>query len=52
MKSEFYREIGEFEKARDLLKTTEVKNDFQKNIVTRIQEKINQKDCKVFIITE
>ena len=48
LKAEFYREIGEFEVANDILKSVEVNDDFIKSIVSLIQEKLNNNDCKVF----
>ena len=50
LKAEFYREIGEMEKAQTFLDTVNAENDFQKKIVSVIQEKIDLNDCGVFRI--
>ena len=50
LKAEFYREIGEMEKAQTFLDSVIAENDFQKKIVSVIQEKIKNSDCGVFII--
>lgn len=50
LKAEFYREIGELETAYTIIKSTEVKDDFLKKLITSIKEKIENKDCTVFRI--
>ena len=48
MKAEFYREIGEFEKAKSILDEVLVSDDFYKSLVERIQERIANRDSTVF----
>lgn len=48
MKAEFYREIGEFEKAKSILDEVPVSDDFYKSLVERIQERIANRDSAVF----
>ena len=50
MKAEFYREIGEFEKAKSILDEVQVSNDFYRTLVEKIQEKSAQRDSVVFRI--
>ena len=50
MKSEFYREIGEFETALGILESVQVENEFLKRIVSKIRERIENRDRKVFKI--
>lgn len=50
LKAEFYREIGEYDVAYDLLKSVEVETDFQKVILSDIQKRVESKDCEVFKI--
>ncbi len=50
LKAEFYREIGEMEKAQTFLDTVNAENDFQKKIVSVIHDKIDKNDCSVFRI--
>lgn len=50
LKAEFYREIGEMDKAQTFLDTVNTKSDFQKKIVSVIQKKINNNDSSVFRI--
>lgn len=50
LKAELYREIGEFEIAHDILESVEVEDLFLRNIVSQIQEKLRNKDCRVFKI--
>lgn len=50
LKAEFYREIGEMDKAQTFLDTVNTKSDFQKKIVSVIQKKINKNDSSVFRI--
>ena len=49
LKAEFYREIGEFEMAQSVLDSIEVDGKF-KEIVSKIQSRINNKECAVFRI--
>ena len=48
--AEFYREIGEFEVAHDILESVEVEDEFLKRIMTQIQERVQNNDCRVFKI--
>lgn len=50
LKAEYYREIGEFDKAKSLLSTVEVDetNDFFKKVFDAISTRVNEKDDKVF----
>lgn len=50
LKAEFYREIGDFEIAHDILESVEVENEFLKRIVSQIQERLQNNDCRVFKI--
>lgn len=50
LKAEFYREIGEFEIAHKILESVEVKDDFNKRIVSQIQERLRNNDCRGFKI--
>ena len=50
LKAEFYREIGEMEKAQVLLDSVIAEDDFQKKIASVIQEKIDKNKCCVFRI--
>ena len=50
MKAEFYREIGEFKIANDILESVEVEDAFLKQIVSQIKERLGEKDCRVFQI--
>ena len=50
LKAEFYREIGEFEVAHDILESVEVEDEFLKRIMTQIQERLQNNDCRVFKI--
>ena len=50
LKAEFYREIGEMENAQIFLNSVIAENDFQKKIVSVIQEKIDKNDSSVFRI--
>lgn len=50
LKAEYYREIGEFEKAADMLKSVNAEEQFQKELVASIQQRLEQKDCVVFKI--
>ena len=50
LKAEFYREIGEFEVAHDILESVEVEDEFLKRIMTQIQERVQNNDCRVFKI--
>lgn len=50
LKAEFYREIGEFGIAHDILESVEVEDEFLKRIVSLIQERLQNNDCRVFKI--
>ena len=50
IKAEFYREIGEFEIAHDILESVKVEDEFLKRIVSLIQERLQNNDCRVFKI--
>ena len=50
LKAEFYREIGEFEVAHDILESVEVEDEFLKRIMTQIQERVQNNNCRVFKI--
>lgn len=50
LKAEFYREIGEFETARGILETAKVEDELLKRIVSLIQERLQNNDCRVFRI--
>lgn len=48
MKAEFYREIGEFELARQALSSAALQNDFLKQVAADVLERLDCNDCKVF----
>lgn len=50
LKAELYREICEFEKAKELLESVEIYDVFIKRFAILIQEKISKNDCRVFRI--
>ena len=53
MKAEFYREIGEFEAAHDILKLKAIKmvnDEFLKRIIQQVKERLQNNDCRVFKI--
>ena len=50
MKAEFYREIGDMEKAEALIEKETGDNAFTKKLVVTIKEKINKGDTAVFLI--
>lgn len=50
MKAEFYREIGDMEAAKDILDSTVVEDDFLKEIVSSIRERVAINKCEVFRI--
>lgn len=50
LKAEFYREIGEFEIAHNILEFVVVENEFLKRIVSLIRERVQNNDCRVFKI--
>jgi len=52
MKAEFYREIGEFELAREILESTEIKSDFLMQVAAKILARVKHKDHKVFKIID
>ena len=51
LKAEFYREIGEFDKASELLVGVVPDDDFIREFDEKIKERIKLKDSKVFIIS-
>lgn len=50
MKAEFYREIGDMEAAKEILDSTVVEDDFLKEIVSSIRERVAINKCEVFRI--
>lgn len=50
MKAEFYREVGDMKKAKALIEKVTGDNDFMKELVATIKEKINKDDTAVFLI--
>lgn len=50
LKIEFYRQIGELDKAYDLINTIQVEDDFLRNVVCSIRERLDNKDISVFKI--
>ena len=50
LKAEFYREIGEFEIAHNILEFVVVENEFLKRIVSLIQKRVQNNDFRVFKI--
>ena len=50
LKAEFYREAGDMEKAKALIENVTGDNDFMKDLVATITEKINKGDTAVFLI--
>lgn len=52
MKAEIYREIGEFETARNILDSVDAEEDFLKSLISQIQERIKNNDCRVFKIKQ
>lgn len=48
MKAEFYREIGEIDRARSILDSVTVEDEFLKRIVAAIREKLEANNCQVF----
>ena len=50
MKVEFYREVGDMKKAKALIRKVTDDNDFMKELVATIKEKINKDDTAVFLI--
>ncbi len=50
MKAEFYREVGDMEKAKALIENVTGDNDFMKGLVATIKEKINKGETAVFLI--
>lgn len=52
MKAEIYREIGEFETARNILDSVDAEEDFLKSLISQIQERIKNNDCRVFQIKQ
>ena len=50
MKAEFYREVGDMEKAKALIENATGDDDFMKGLMATIKEKINKGDTAVFLI--
>lgn len=50
IKSEFYRQISEFDKAAELISTVAPDSDFLQEIVDKIKERLERKDTAVFKI--
>ena len=50
MKAEFYREVGDMEKAKVLIEKVSVENEFMKKLVATIKEKIKKGETAVFLI--
>ena len=50
LKAEFYREIGEFDKAAELIITITPNSDFLQGIVDNVKERLERKDTAVFKI--
>ena len=50
MKAEFYREIGDMETAKNILDSVVVEDDFLKQIVSSIRERIENNNSEVFKI--
>lgn len=50
LKAEYYREIGEMEKAQCILESTEMEDDFNKELAAQIMERIEKGDSAVFLI--
>jgi len=50
LKAEYYREIGEMEKAKSILESAEMEDDFHKELVKQILERVEKGDTQVFLI--
>ena len=50
LKAEFYREIGDMESAKTILDSIEVDDDFLKQLVVSIRERVESNNCAVFRI--
>ena len=50
MKAEFYREIGDMETAKKIMDTVDVEDDFLKQIVSSIRERLEINNSEVFKI--
>ena len=50
LKAEYYREIGKMEKAKSILESTEMEDDFHKELAAQIMERIEKGDSAVFLI--
>ena len=48
MKAEFYREIGNIEKSKEIIRTLDINDDYRKNIATEIKKRLEEGDCRVF----
>ena len=52
LKAEFYREAGNMEMAKALIEKASADDDFMKNLVTAIKEKISKGETAVFLIKQ
>lgn len=52
LKAEFYREAGNMEMAKALIEKASADDDFMKNLVTAIKEKISKAETAVFLIKQ
>lgn len=50
MKAEFYREIGDMEIARNILESVVIEDEFLKQIVSSIRDRLEANNCEVFKI--
>ena len=50
LKAEFYREIGETEKSKEIITKLEYKDEFLKKIASEISKRLEEGDCRVFQI--
>ena len=50
LKAEYYREVGELGKAKSILESTEMEDDFHKELAERIMERIEKGDIQVFLV--
>ena len=50
MEAEFYRQIGKLDKAKEIASMLSYDDDFRKNLLKQVKERIEFGDCKVFQI--
>ena len=50
LKAEYYREIGEKEKAKSILEAIEMRDDFHTEFAKKIMERIDKDDTQVFLV--